>query len=336
MRTLIISDLHLGMRLGQDVLQRPESLSRLLAALDDVDRLVLLGDVVELMEGRSQHAMRTAEPVMRAIGQRLGPSAEVVIVPGNHDAPMVRRWIRETGRRLTVDSEVPLDASPYLARLACLLRPARVTARYPGVWLTPRLWATHGHYINRHLIPASAVGIAHGVRRPGEPGSVAPADYELARAPSLARATRVLPDPVVAKLGDIAERARSVTARWRRHLLRPHVSPLLAWLLGVQMHRASLPAMAAAARLLGIEAEWIVFGHVHRLGPLADDAAEHWQAPCGGPAMLNCGSWLYEPMLVHGATPPHPYWPGGAIELRDDGPPRAIGLLDGLSADELR
>ena len=52
MRTLLISDLHLGTRLEYDVLRRPATLERLLAALEGVDRLVLLGDIVELMDGR--------------------------------------------------------------------------------------------------------------------------------------------------------------------------------------------------------------------------------------------------------------------------------------------
>jgi hypothetical protein len=36
--------------------------------------------------------------------------------------------------------------------------------------------------------------------------------------------------------------------------------------------------------------------------------------------------------LVHRATPPHPYWPGGAVLLHDGSEPRAIGLLDHLDA----
>ena len=40
---------------------------------------------------------------------------------------------------------------------------------------------------------------------------------------------------------------------------------------------------------------------------------------------LNTGSWLYEPLLVHRAAPPHPYWPGGAVLLeRRPGPAGAI------------
>ena len=72
MTTLVVSDLHLGGRLGHDVLRRPAALDALLAALDGVDRLVLLGDIIELAERRPRQAMEVAEPVLRALGARLG------------------------------------------------------------------------------------------------------------------------------------------------------------------------------------------------------------------------------------------------------------------------
>jgi hypothetical protein len=51
--------------------------------------------------------------------------------------------------------------------------------------------------------------------------------------------------------------------------------------------------------------------------------------------VFNCGSWVYEPLLLNRATPPHPYWPGGAIVLESGREPEAIGLLDDLTAEEL-
>ena len=41
--------------------------------------------------------------------------------------------------------------------------------RYPGVWLSEGVWATHGHYLDRHLLPEAAFGIARGLlgRLPG-------------------------------------------------------------------------------------------------------------------------------------------------------------------------
>ena len=40
---------------------------------------------------------------------------------------------------------------------------------------------------------------------------------------------------------------------------------------------------------------------------------------------------MYEPLLVHNATAPHPYWPGGAVPWRRP-VPRAVGLLDAVPA----
>jgi hypothetical protein len=39
-----------------------------------------------------------------------------------------------------------------------------------------------------------------------------------------------------------------------------------------------------------------------------------------------------EPLLVHRASPPPPFWPGGAILFQEGRDPRAIGLLDQLDA----
>ena len=153
MRTLVVSDLHLGARLERDVLRRPRALEALLDALGDVDRLVLLGDVVELLES-GPAARWTAAPVLRAIGARLGASREAVVVPGNHDAaraPSLPRPRRARGGR----RGMPPDATPALARLTSWLAPAAAEVRYPGVWLADGIWATHGHYLDRHLMPVA-------------------------------------------------------------------------------------------------------------------------------------------------------------------------------------
>jgi hypothetical protein len=86
---------------------------------------------------------------------------------------------------------------------------------------------------------------------------------------------------------------------------------------------------------LAIDADWVLFGHVHRLGPLPGDDPAQWAAQRGRPRIANSGSWLYEPLLVHRASPPHPYWPGGAIVLDDGRDPRPIGLLDSFTSSAL-
>jgi hypothetical protein len=336
-RTLVVSDLHLGARLRRDVLRHPDALEALLDALDGVERLVLLGDVVELLEGRPAQATAAAEPVLRAIGARLGSGREVILVPGNHDAALVRSWARAQGASLAIDAPVPLDATPLLARVTSWLAPANVRVHYPGVWLSERVWATHGHYLDRHLLPETAYGIARGLLGRLPRDGATPADYEQAGGPSItrleARLTHSLPRPLAALWDDLAEFVRAATMPGiPRRLLNHRIAPLTAMLLGAQARRASIPALGRVVHRLGVDAEWVIFGHVHRCGPLAGDDPRRWRGPGGRPRLANTGSWVHEPLLVHRAGPPHPYWPGGAILLQEGRDPQAIGLLDQLDA----
>jgi Calcineurin-like phosphoesterase len=340
MSTLVISDLHLGSRLRHDVLMQPEPLHRLLDALAGVERLVLLGDIVEMLERRPDRAMDEAEPILRLIGRALGAGREVIFVPGNHDRALVAGWVRRVGAELTPDSSVPLDATPELARVASWLAPARVRVHYPGVWLGDGVWATHGHYLDRHLLPEAAYGVTRGLLGRLPRAGAVPIDYERAGGPSLTRLEahiiKALPRPLAALAEDLAELIRASTMPLAPHrLLRPRMARLTARVLGAQMRRASLPALSHVVGRLGVDAEWVMFGHVHRLGPLQGDRAARWRGPRGRPGLLNTGSWVYEPLLVHNAAPPHPYWPGGAVILDDGQPPRAVGLLDSLPASAL-
>jgi len=343
MRTLVVSDFHLGARLRRDVLRRDAVLEPLLDSLPGVDRLVLLGDIVELLEGRPARAMEVAEPVLRAIGRRLDRVAEIVLVPGNHDGDLVAPWLRANGVSPALDAVVPPEATPVLARVVALLGPARVSVRYPGVWLSEGVWATHGHYLDRHLLPETAFGIARGLLGRLPRDGARPIDYERAGGPSLtrleARLTRGLPRPLAGLVDDLAELLRAATMprvqRVPRGLLSRRMSPLTSSVLGAQMRRASIPALARVVHRLGVDADWVVFGHVHRCGPLPGDQAASWTGPGGSPRIVNTGSWVYEPLLVHHATPPHPYWPGGAVVLEDGRDPQAIGLLDHLEASAL-
>jgi hypothetical protein len=339
-RTLVVSDFHLGARLQRDVLRRGEVLEALLGALEGVERLVLLGDILELLEGRPREVAAATEPVLRALGRKLGQDREVVLVPGNHDAALVRPWLRARRDPLAIDSKIPSDATPMLARVTSWLEPAHVAVRYPGVWLSERTWATHGHYLDRHLVPEAAFGIARGLLGRLPRDGAHPDDYERAGGMSLTRLeafiARRLPRPLAVLFEDLLELARASTMPdLPRRVLGRRQAPLTALLLGVQMRRASIPALARVVHRLGVGADWVIFGHVHRCGPLAGDDLQRWSGPDGRPLTANTGCWVYEPLLLHGATPPHPYWPGGAIRLDGDLEPYAVGLLDHLDASSL-
>jgi UDP-2,3-diacylglucosamine pyrophosphatase LpxH len=326
-RTLVISDLHLGNRTERDVLRRPEPVERLRAAAREVDRLVVLGDLAELVTRTPERSLATAERALCAIAGGLSAEQEVVLVPGNHDRPLIRGWARARGAALRVDEAVPPDASPALARVISWLRPARVRVNYPGVWLDDGVYATHGHYLDRHLIPHAPVGLP---RRGDLAPHAYPWDYEHHRF----RARRRQDGRAGPLAGAIRLTARAANPAVPRLLMQAGLSPLTAAAVDIQMRHAALPALRAVLRRLGVEAETVIFGHVHRRGPLPADDPADWAA-AGGPRILNSGSWLYERMLIDRARAPHPYWPGGAIRLEPGRAPETVGLLDDLSHDEL-
>ncbi|HEY4451534.1 MAG TPA: metallophosphoesterase [Solirubrobacteraceae bacterium] len=156
MRTLIISDLHLGSVARTDLLRRPELRAPLLRQAREVDRVVLLGDVLELRHGPVHEAMLAAQPFLSELGQALA-GRELVITAGNHDHALVEPWLAARG----VDAEPaplaleqllePEDVSPALARIAQWASPARTRVAYPGLWVREDVYATHGHYLDCHL-----------------------------------------------------------------------------------------------------------------------------------------------------------------------------------------
>jgi UDP-2,3-diacylglucosamine pyrophosphatase LpxH len=353
-RTLIISDLHLGNRGGHDVLRLPEPRARLLEAIDGIDRLVLLGDTIELMTRNPRASMLVAEPVLREIGRRLGSDREVMLIAGNHDAPLVRGWALNRGVALGLDERLAPSATRGLEQVAGWLSPARVDIRYPGAWLEDGVWVTHGHYLDRHLLPESAFGLprgrlrraaaaaatADGTAAAGAPPAddpVTPFQYEVtrrrrrgARSPEKLL-SRLAARPVATALELAAQLIRAATARQLPTVLhRAQLAQVTATVIDAQMRHASLAAMGLVVARLRVGADAVVFGHVHRAGPLNGEA---WHP--GPTQLLNCGSWLYEPLLLDRAAPPHPYWPGGAVMLQTGHPPRAVGLLDELGPGEL-
>jgi hypothetical protein len=195
MRTLIVSDLHLGSVSRADVLRRAELSAPLLRQAEEVDRVVLLGDVLELRHGPLHRAMLAARPFLADLGRALA-GRELVITAGNHDHALVEPWLAARG----VDSEPhplaleqllePAEVSPALARVAEWAAPARTRVAYPGLWVREDVYATHGHYLDCHLtvptlerLSVGAMGRLLG-RAPASLASVG--DYERMGAPVFA------------------------------------------------------------------------------------------------------------------------------------------------------
>jgi hypothetical protein len=353
-RTLVVSDLHLGSRNQVDVLRRPAARAALVAALDGIDRLVLLGDTIEGRHGPQRRALAVALPILEELGAAMA-GGEVVIVPGNHDHELATRWL-EHGPSLRLDERrEPRAASPAAVEMAAALAPARVEIAYPGLWLRDDVYALHGHYLDVHTTVPVLERVAAGamMRLAGPPPAVeaAPADYERILAPiyawSHASAERAHPQGAAAGTPRSAQVWATLTARGRRRPLkaralaaafpvavagvnRAGLGPVGADVSGPALRRGSLAALREALRRLGVEAPHVVFGHTHRTGPLPGDEPGEW-----GP-LVNTGAWTLEDHFTALPGGRGPYWPGGAVEVGDDGPPVLHRLLDGVGAEELR
>jgi predicted phosphodiesterase len=357
-RILVISDLHLGARTRTDVLRHPAALDALLGRLDGVEQLVLLGDTLELRHGPFEEALAVAEPVLRAIGEQMG-DGEVTLVAGNHDHGLIAGWLeaRAPAGPLELEARAGPDATPRTRRLAELLGPASLSIAYPGLWLADGVYATHGHYLDRHLTVPSLERLAAGtvarVLRTPAAQAAAPDDYELVLAPLYAALDALAARSVDGRglrPGSVSTRAwRALQAggrpSWRSRATRHAfplgvgavnalgLGPVRADLSGEALRRSGLDAMRAVAAQLGIGARHVVFGHTHRGGRQRDDDPREWALPGGG-SLVNSGSWAFEDHYL-GRGWGGPYWPGGAVELGDDGVPRHVRLLDDVPGERL-
>jgi hypothetical protein len=362
-RTLVISDLHLGGRTGADVLRKPELRAPLLERLGAVDRLILLGDVLEFRHGPVAEALKRSEPFFRDVADALS-GGEVVLVAGNHDHQLIVPWLERRARAkvppdLGLEQRiVPARASYAAGRIARWLGDERTTFAYPGLWLRDDVYATHGHLADLYsTIPTfERIGAAITARVVGgelpEDATVddflarlepvyawvdamarhAPSERAAGGAGSAARAYELLagsgPRPLRVRI--MAGVLPLLIAAFNRAGL----GPLSADLGGSELRRSWLRAMSEVVRRLGIEAEHVIFGHSHRAGPLPDDDDAEWLTPTDA-QLHNAGCWVFESHFLAGSHEDSPYWPGGAIALDDDGPPILERLLADFGADQL-
>ena len=358
MRTLVISDLHLGSRRPVDILRRPEPLDELCSTLTGIDRLVLLGDVLEMRHGPAWEAMEAARPVMEAIGSALPKGSEVVIAAGNHDSPVVSQWLDR--RRL--DSEPQPLGTETLAepadsaiggQLARWLGGSRhdVRVAYPGIWLREDIWATHGHYLDRLMtIPTferlAAGGMARVVGKlPEGSGEAQAEDFEAALAPMYAWLEEIANGKAAGgrwTTGAATAKAWTLLSGDGRAPLRGRalaamlplgvaginlagLGPVSHRLDSDELRRAGLVAMAEVVRLLGVDAKWVIFGHTHCAGPLPWMDQSEWALPGGG-MLLNTGCWTDEPR-INSTDVRSPYRPGRGVLIDGDADPEPLMLV---------
>jgi hypothetical protein len=326
------------------------------SALAGVDRLVLLGDVVELRHGPVRDALATAAPILREIAIALPSGAEVVIVPGNHDHLLLAGWFARRSRDgvpppLGLESPVEWNDDEPLAALARCFEGAAVRVSYPGVWLREDVYATHGHYGDRHttvpMFERLGAGAMARIMRESPAGPLCAEDYEATLAPLYAWISAVAQNggPRLGRSSHGASaqawRALSGSGRGRNlrrrglvlafpaavaALNRAGIGPLHRDISGPELRRAALRAFGEAVTRLGISAPHVIFGHTHRAGPVAGDLAEEWRVPSGG-QLVNSGSWVLEPRFMGANPASSPYRPGFAVSVEDTGPPQLANLL---------
>jgi hypothetical protein len=352
-KTAIVSDLHLGASSGGDVLRDPEIRAVLYAELRDAERVVLLGDAVELRERPVGAALEHALPFFTELGATLG-EVEVVLVPGNHDNHLAEPLLD----RLSIDDEpLPLDAGEDptpgpTATIAAALSPARLRIAYPGIWLRDDVYATHGNYMDLHLrLPRVECVLLAAVRRVAGPlpDPATPTDYErlvrplygLAYGAAQAMPRRLRhgelgPSEAAWELiaGDRPDRTRTrrLKARAARagfplavagvnRLLRAEFESEIS---GESIFRSGVDGAAEMACRLGVDGGHVITGHTHRGGPRPGEAP--WRLPGGG-ELHNTGNWVFSTPLHNPGTPPNSYWPGTVTWVEDSGPPRRVELL---------
>ena len=366
MRTLVISDLHLGAASGSDVLARPALREPLLDVVAGVDRLVILGDGVELRDRPQRDAVAIAGELYGQLGQALGADGELVMVAGNHDHGLVAGFL--DGRLVTGPAEAlgleqrfdPAQAGPLAAALAERAAPARVRMAYPGLWLREDVYALHGHYGDLHSTVPTFERLAAGAmarfvaQLPGE--GATPDDYEAVLAPiyawlhALTQRREQTPASAGAQASARAWVALAGSNRGRRSLgaLAMNggyaagvtalnaigIGPLDRRLSGEALRRGGLHAIREVLRRLGVAAPHVISGHSHRPGPLPGDDAAEWTQRVGR-QLHNTGSWVYQPHFVAERGAGSPYWPGTAVLVEASGPPRLLRLLADRGHDEL-
>ncbi len=333
MRTLVISDLHIGAGHGREALTDQATVEALAAGIAGADRLVLLGDIIELRQGPLQDALAAASRVLPQLVAGLGEGCEAVMLFGNHD------------HQLQLQREALSQIEWMLAQNG-----AAVRFEYPGVWLRDDVYAQHGHYLDRHTTTPAFERVAAGLMarflKLPLSGMAGPADYERLLAPIYAwmfSVSQTSRREIDAADGGGSSRALRLIreSRGAKHLavqagLRSllgtlnlvGVGPLSPDLSPQMLRRSSLVGYAKVLETLELRPRYALFGHSHRAGPLPGDDRCEWIVN-GGIELFNTGCWVHESADFMSAEPiDNPYRPGFAVEIDDTGPPRLVNLLD--------
>jgi UDP-2,3-diacylglucosamine pyrophosphatase LpxH len=351
MRTAIVSDLHLGSAFGEDVARDAEIRAPLLEEIRSADRLILLGDVLELREKPLAVTLEEARPFFEDVGAAMA-GRQIVLVPGNHDHRLAEPLLEELAL-----AERPLELEQHAVpradaarMIAAWLGEAALDIAYPGIWLRDDVYATHGHYMDCHMtlprlecVAAAAVMRAFGP----VPDPATPFDYERILRPVYGLSYSIAQSELAQRATRPSERAwRAISGRNRnggrvRRALRGAAVgagvPASIWGVNRLLHAEFEPVLTAEAiaasgidaanqlaERLGVGDGHLITGHTHRGGP--DEEEGRWPLRGGG-SLHNTGSWIFASAFHHPGTPPGPYWPGTVTWVEDGEAPRSVRLL---------
>jgi predicted phosphodiesterase len=363
MRTAIVSDLHLGNGSGEDVLRDAGIRRAFLEEIAGADRLVLLGDVLELRELPLARVLASARPFFEELGEAMA-GRPIALVPGNHDHRLAEPLLEQlslAGETLGLEHRAE-PAGEAMERIAAWLGGAEVQLAYPGIWLRDDVYATHGHYMDCHtsLPRLECVAAAATMRLFGPlPERPGPDDYERVLRPIYGLSFGLAQGGISWQAHRPSERAwRAIStttgrdgagSRARRAALRTALGvgvPAGVWTVNrvlradfdtdfsaASISHSGIAAATELATRLDIGAAHLITGHTHRGGPGPTEA--EWLLPSGG-RLHNTGSWVFASAFHHPGTPPSAYWPGTVTWLEDDRPPRRTRLLIERPHEEMR
>lgn len=347
--------------MNTDVLRATAPRDRLKEWIADVDRLILLGDMLEFRHSPQRDALRQGLPVIQDLADALPKGADIVVVPGNHDWSLLERWNAD---RVASDAPAPpmtltesiraVDASEAAAAVEQAFR-RPVEFCYPGLWVEEGVYATHGHYLDVHALLPTVERLGAGAlqRLSGDavPLVATPADYERVLAPwyafigasverlSTAASTRRATTGARAyeRLKSRSPRAKALALGLRAGVAALNATglgPLSAELSGHAMIASAMHAIDEVDARLNIGADHLIFGHCHRPGPLPTDDASAWLTRVGT-RLHNTGNWVYEPRFQASLGADGAYWPGTGVIVGDGAAPRLERLLADLTEEAM-
>jgi hypothetical protein len=303
-RALVISDTHFGTWTGDPLLVREFARARLRPQIDEVDEVVLLGDVFDFLFSSVDYAFQEADPFFEMLARSLR-GKRLTFLAGNHDHHLVVRTLRsaiETKVATGTDGEdlarmFEMEYRSFFQRyLDRRLQGVDCRIVYP-TYRVGDVLLTHGHYLDAHLagsvpnrIQARAtrtIGGVNGDMRLSEQ------DYEAVIVPlgELLFTVAQMPRGCAVqkafhrrfeRIGKVLRLTQVVRGRARGGVARscdPTDEPGTA-----------LAPFAKVVRDLGweLQARQIVFAHSHQpLDGVAYGDVRFW----------NTGSWIYEPPL---------------------------------------